>query len=135
MAGKAGHARQAATRFSHATSEPKHHAHQLAGQAEQAAAPLSRLQNWPDGQRPVVQAGVVQAGAPVHPGRQVLQVAASAQTAQLAPQEVQAGAPFTSEQNWPAAHRPQSGWLQSAPFQPGAHLEQLVADVQDRLRG
>ena len=110
--------------------------HQLSGQLEQVAAPVATEQNWPDGQKPVVHAGVVHAGAPVQPGRQVLQVVASVQVAQLAPQLAQAGAPLSTVQYWFVEQEvPQSGWLQSAPFQPGAHLEQLVADVQDRLRG
>ncbi len=108
----------------------------MAGQEEQAAAPLSVLQYWPDGQKPVVQTGVVHDGAPVQPGRQVLQVLASEHVAQLAPQAAHDGAPLTTVQNWFAAQEvPQSGWLQSAPFQPGAHLEQVVGDVQEMLQG
>lgn len=119
----------------HEPQAPAPPTHQLAGQEEQAAAPLSVLQNWPAGQKPAVQAGVPQAGVPAQPGRQEAQVVAEEQEAHVAPQDAHAGVPPTTEQNWPAGHVPQLGWLQSVPFQPDLQDWQLPELVQVRLRG
>lgn len=88
-------------------------------------------QYWLEAQLPP-QEGMVQAGAPVQPGAQVVQPEEPEQVAQLGPQGRQAGAPPKTPQYWlPAQLLPQLGVEQLEPVQPGRQAVQVVALVQE----